>query len=579
MTIQTEIKKIIQKALKELSIEMKEIHLEHPVDLSMGDYSTNVAMVYGKKNNQNPKELAKKIAEKINLEPRVPNIKKVEVAGPGFINFHLSPKFFEESISEILKAGENYGSNNNLKGQKILVEHSSPNLFKEFHIGHMVNNAIGESITRIIKKSGAEKTTKVISYPSDVGLGIAKTIWAILNQGGEIKGNDLNQKIDFLGQAYVEGNSKYKEQEEIKKEIEKINLEIYNKSNKKVNDIYNEGKKLTLEYFETIASRLGSNFDDYLFESDAGEVGKKIVKENIGKVFEESKGAVIFNAEKFDEKLHTRVFLNSQELPTYEAKDLGLLKLKFNKFKKFGIFGFKPDKSIFITDNEQNEYMKVMLKSAEQINPEWSEKTKHIGHGRLRFPEGRLSSRDGNVLTVIGLLDDLKKEILLKMQDFDGNKKKTAEKVAVGAVKYSILKSSAGKNIVFDKEKALSLEGNSGPYLQYTYARAKSILEKAKKENIKSWLPGSQQTEVRDVEKLIYRFPEIVERAGNEYEPHYIATYLFELAQTFNSYYGNNKIVDKQDKSSSYKVALSEAVAHTIKNGLWLLGIEAPERL
>ncbi|MBU1557358.1 arginine--tRNA ligase [Patescibacteria group bacterium] len=614
--VQKKIEKLIIKALGELDIEADKVHLEHPVDLSMGDYSTNVAMVYAKKLGKNPREFAVEFAEKIadsiqGVEVKGLNkqknsglksnkveyfftnffIKKMEIAGPGFINFYLNESFFEENIKDILKAGEKYGSNENLKGQKILIEHSSPNLFKEFHIGHMVNNSIGESISRIIKNEGAN--TKVISYPSDVGLGIAKTVWAILNpvtKGGdyekmldfikngsvdnEIKekyGTDLLQaQINILGQCYVFGNESYKNNENAKKQIDEINKKIYDKSDKEINKIYNEGKKLTLEYFEKIIARLGSKFDDYIFESEAGEVGKEIVKENIGKVFEESEGAVIFKGENFDENLHTRVFLNSTGLPTYEAKDLGLLKLKFDKYS--------PNKSIFITDNEQNEYMKVMLKAAEQINLEWTEKTKHIGHGRLRFPEGRLSSREGNVLTVVDLLEEVKDDVLSKMDNFEGDKEKTAEQISVGAVKYTILKSSAGKNIIFDKEKALALEGNSGPYLQYTYARAKSVIDKAESEGIKS---SSKKTneEILDIEKLLYRFPEVVERAGEEYEPHYIATYLFELAQAFNSYYGNNKIADKSDENAPYKVALTEAVAQTIKNGLWLLGIEAPERL
>jgi len=603
-----EIKKIIIKALSELGIEAENIHLEHPVDLSMGDYSTNVAMVYAKEKKTNPKELAEKIVSHLVARP-INYLDKVEVAGPGFINFYLSKEFFEQNIVDILKTKEKWGSNEKLKGQKILIEHSSPNLFKEFHIGHMVNNSIGEAITRIIKNFGAD--VKVISYPSDVGLGIAKVVSFIddiLKDKREINSLDdeilktiltnyisddtaknwnieivdqeerkkeiLIHQIVTLGGIYVASNIEYKNKKEFQEKVTEINKKIYDKSDKEINKIYEAGKRLTLQYFEKIVARLGSKFDDYIFESEAGEVGKKLVEDNIGKVFKKSDGAVIFNAEKFDESLHTRVFLNSQGLPTYEAKDLGLLKIKFDKYN--------PDKSIFITDNEQNEYMKVMLKATEQINPDWVKKTKHIGHGRLRFPEGRLSSREGNVLTAVDVLDEVRNDVWGKMNESNKveDKKSVSEKISVGAVKYSILKSSSGKNIVFDKEKALSLEGNSGPYLQYTYARAKSVLDKAKQENIKSWVSHSQTNEVvGEVEKLLYRFPEVVERAGQEYEPHYIATYLFELAQAFNSFYGNNKIADKTDENAPYKVALTEAVAHTIKNGLYLLGIETPERL
>lgn len=606
--IKTQLEKIIIKALGELGIKTDSVHLEHPVDFDLGDYSTNVAMVYSKQLKTNPKELAEKIVEKI---PVTGLLGKVEVAGAGFINFYLSQNFFENSVSEILKAGERYGSNEILKDKKILIEHSSPNLFKEFHIGHMVNNSIGESITRIIKNSRAN--TKVISYPSDVGLGIAKTIGNIfyndvlppnpffadytkMLKEGKIEetlvkrdGEEfLSRCINIIGGHYQIGNGRYKDEENFRIKVDEINKKIYNKSDQEINKIYEFGKKLTLEYFEQIVARLGSKFNNYIFESEAAEVGKKIVEENTPKVFEKSEGAIVFKGKNFDENLHTRVFLNSAGLTTYEAKDIGLLKLKFEKFRKFGIFGFHPKLSVFVTDHEQGEYMKVVLEAAKQVGLEGANKTKHIVHGRLRFPEGRLSSREGNVIPANVLINQVKEDVLKKIKESGrvDNIDKTAEEIAVGAIKYSILKSSAGKNIMFDVEKDLALEGNTGPYLQYTYARAKSVLEKAESENIKTWELSSQvqKSGVLDnppgeVEKLLYRFPEIVERAGDEYEPHYIATYLFELAQTFNSFYGNNKIADNTDENAPYKVALTKAVAQTIKNGLYLLGIEAPERL
>lgn len=562
MDIKKDLEKVIIKALKGLDIKAESVHLEHPVDLKMGDYSSNVAMIYAKNLGKNPKEFAEKIVEKIAVTGM---LAKVEVAGPGFINFHLNKGFFEQSIQEVLDKKDNYGENQNLKGQKILIEHSSPNLFKEFHIGHVVNNAIGESISRIIEAQNPKKLTK-ISYPSDVGLGIAKGIRGIKWGNENLDLDDIN--IYEVGKGYVVGNKLYNQSEEFKKEVDEINRKIYEGDDSEINSIYQKGKEVSLEYFENIVARLGSKFDDYIFESESGTAGKKLVEEYTPKVFQESQGAVIFKGEDYG--LHTRVFLNSNKMPVYEAKDLGLLKLKFDKYN--------PDLSIFVTDYEQGEYMKVVLKAAEQINPIWSEKTKHLLHGRLRFPEGRLSSREGNVLTANDLLKQTKEEVLKNMKVSDEDKDETAEQVAVGALKYSILKSSSGKNITFDIEKDMALEGNTGLYLQYTYARAKSVLEKAKGEGIESKVKKVNE-KISDLEKLIYRFPEIVERAGDEYEPHYIATYLFELAKAFNSFYGNEKIADKENPNASYNVALTESVTYVIKNGLNLLGIESPERL
>jgi arginyl-tRNA synthetase len=319
---------------------------------------------------------------------------------------------------------------------------------------------------------------------------------------------------------------------------------------------------------------LATTFDNYIFESKTGPNGKKIVEKNIGKVFEKSEGAVIFKGENYG--LHTRVFISKEGLPTYEAKELGLAKIKYDRIRY--------DKSIVVTGNEINEYFKVLLKAMSMIYPPLALKTVHVSHGMLRLPEGKMSSRTGKVITAVVLLHDIKEKIFERMDDRGMKKRekeKIAEKVAVGALKYSILKQINGKDIIFDFDKSISFEGDSGPYLQYSYARARSILRKARKEQIKriGWEKIMRVKEVTELEKILYRFPEVVERAGNEYSPHYIVTYLIELASAFNSFYAGGKIVDKSDSESPHKVVLTEVFSIILKNGLNLLGIQAPEKM
>jgi len=262
--------------------------------------------------------------------------------------------------------------------------------------------------------------------------------------------------------------------------------------------------------------------------------------------------------------------VNSEGLPTYEAKDLALAKIKNERYDY--------EKSIVITANEQKEYYKVVLEAMKQIYPELAKKTKHISHGILRLSSGKMSSRTGLVITSESLIGEVKTKVLDKMKDADiMDKDGVAEQIAVGAIKYSILKQSAGKDIVFDFDKSISFEGDSGPYLQYAHARASSVLEKARRQNIKSDTKEAV-AETTELEKLLYRFPEVVERANNEFEPHYITTYLTELAGVFNSFYSREKIVEESG-SSPYKIALTEVFKITIKNGLWLLGIKAPENM
>ena len=582
MDIKQKIKNLIKEALKNLKIESKEILLEHPLDLEMGDYSTNVAMVYAKQLKISPKDLVEKIVAEISKNLPA-EIDEVEIAGVGFINFYLSREFFVKKIEEIL-GNKNFGGNDLLAGQKIMIEYTQPNPFKPFHIGHLMSNSIGESLSRLFEINGA----KVIraNYQGDIGLHVAKAVYQILKDKKDIISStildnlSLSEKAEYIGECYAKGNEAYEKDEnttaeagQAKKEIDILNKKIYEKSDEEINEIYDWGRKITLEAFEEIYKILGTNFNYYFFESEMAPIGEKIVQENIGKIFEKSNGAIVFHAEKYDPKLHTRVFINSQGLPTYETKELGLTETKFEKEKL--------DISVVITAQEQEEYMKVVKKALEIINPEIASKMKHIVHGMLRFATGKMSSRKGNVITGESLIQDSRAEIFKKIEDrgFDEDEKEqVASWVGVSALKYSILKQSIGGDIIYDFEKSISFEGDSGPYLQYSYARAKSILEKTKMDEIvPSFIDVPE--EIYEIEKLIYRFPEIVLHSAENYQSHHIANYLIELARAYNIYYGNTKIIDKDDITSPYKVALTEAFSIVMKNGLYLLGIQAPERM
>src|SRR3989344_1719819 len=396
--IKENLENLIKSALAELGITAGGIHLEHPVDLKMGDYSTNVAMVeFGKfaravdshvgdiiwakglsSQWQNPKELAEKIVEKINLETGFPNIEKIEVAGAGFINFYLKKDFFVDSVKEVLETGEKYGSNENLKGKKIMVEYTDPNPFKEIHIGHLMSNAIGESISRIIGFQGAQIIRA--NFQGDVGMHVAKAVYGLLKLGYD------GSKIGELASAYTYGAKDF---DEYKKEITEINKKIYDRSDEKINTLYDTGREASLRYFEVIYKKLGTKFDEYFFESETANIGKELVEKNIGKVFEESDGAIVFKGENYG--LHTRVFINSEGLPTYEAKELALAKIKCDTYRY--------DQSVIITGNEVNEYFKVLMAAMSQIFPDLCKKTTHIGHGMMRLPEGKMSSRTGNIVT------------------------------------------------------------------------------------------------------------------------------------------------------------------------------------
>ena len=581
--MEEEIKKLIKDALGNLAIEVGNFTIEHPEDLKNGDYSTNVALVIAKSVERNPQELAEKIVAEIIRLNIDKNIEKVEVTGAGFINFYLSRKFFSGSVEEILNI-KDFGTNKIFASKKIMVEYTDPNPFKPFHIGHLMTNAIGESIARILEYSDADVSRA--NYQGDVGLHVAKAFYS-MRKGGMPKDMDAPVSVlaQYIGESYAKGNEAYENDIKAKKEIEVLNKKIYDKNDEEINKVYDWGFKVTMEAFEDLYRTLGTKFDFYFLESEVSLFGEQIVKDNIGPIFEKSDGAVVFKAEKHNPKLHTRVFITSEGLPTYEAKELGLTEEKFK---------VKPDMdlSLVVTANEQADYMKVVDKALSLIHPEYENKMLHITHGMMRLlarsrataeelTSIKMSSRKGNVITGEKLIRDTIALIVEKMKDRSWNqeeKNKVAENVGVAAIKYSILHSKAGSDIVYNVEESISVEGDSGPYLQYSFARANSVIEKAQKENILPD-PHTAPKEVSEVEKLLYRFPEVVSRSASLYEPHHIATYLIELARAFNNFYGHTLIVDKKDTTSSYKIALTYAFSFVMKKGLYLLGIQAPAKM
>ncbi len=564
------LEQIVKNALKNLGIEAENVVLEHPAEITNGDYSTSAALAYAKAAQISPRALAEKIVAEIEKN-KPTEIEKIEIAGPGFINFYLSKEFFGKAIANVL-VDSNWGKNNSYAGKKILVEHSSPNLFKPFHIGHVMNNAIGESITRIARYSGAEVT--LISYPSDISLGIAKAVWVILQEGGveKIKSFDSTlSALAYLGDCYVRGTKAYEEDPEVAKEIKAITAQLYDQDVDSIAyQVYEEGKIINLTYFQEITARLGSHFDAFIFESEAGVEGAKIIRDNTPTVFKQSEGAYIYEGEQ--DGLHTRVFINKEGYPTYEAKDVGLMSLKFKKYS--------PDLSIFITDHEQTEYFKVVSTAAGKVHSEWKEKTVHRTHGRMSFKGQKMSSRLGGVPLAQTIVDTLVEEVALQSKSLHKEADKgTIDAIAIAALKFTILRATAGKNINFDPETSLSFEGDSGPYLQYTAVRANSILQKAKEVqlNPNANIPSGWIT--TNLERMISRFPDVVTVSINEWAPHHVVGYLVELGQLFNSWYATGKIIDETDEASSYKLALVESFLKTMKNGLYLLGIEVPEKM
>ncbi len=552
----------IKKALITLGANAESFSIEHPTVVTHGDFATNASLVASKNLGKNPKAFAEELVSQLEKQ-HIPHVLRMEIAGPGFINFFVKDEMFHDEMSRV---NETYGKSKIWNHKKILVEHSSPNLFKPFHVGHMMNNTVGESITRIAKYSGAEVIS--ISYPSDVSLGIGKAIYVVMQDGIQKLESlkTINEKLAYLGDCYAKGNVLYEDDPSVKESVKNITEDLFDMVDGEMLQAYKICKEINLSYFIEIAERLGSHFDSYIYESEAGKVGEKIVRENIGKIYKESDGAVIYEGEQ--DGLHTRVFINREGRPTYEAKDTGLLSIKFERFN--------PDLSIFVTDHEQQAYFEVVASAAGKINPRWKNSTIHRTHGRMTFKGQKMSSRLGGVPLASEIVDTLVEEVTEKSKTLSG---KDVDAVAIAAIKFVILRTAAGKNINFDPETSLSFEGDSGPYLQYTTVRARSVLQKAEAEGYfpKPGIVGVVPATL--VEKTIARFPEVVEVAVKEWAPHHIASYLLELAQSYNSWYGNTKLIDIENPNMSHNLFVTKAAADVIEKGLWLLGISTPTKM
>lgn len=561
--MQEKLEGYVREALNELGISGVEFIVEHPAEMAHGDFATNAALVGAKKLGKNPRAHAEEVVAKLKAK-NDPDIAAISVAGPGFINFTLSDAYFSKALGQIIevaKAGKDYARHERYKANTILFEYTDPNPFKVFHVGHFLPATIGESLARLSEFSGA--TVYRMTYGGDVGPHVAKTLYGL----SEFRKKDPALAItpETLGKSYVEGVRSYEEDAAAKKSIDEENKRLYEKSVREKNGDYAEGKRVSVEHFHQMYQTLGIAFDAEVFESEVADAGIAKVRSALGKVFTESNGAIVYKGDE-TKGLHTRVFITKEGTPTYEAKEVGLTELKFARY---------PDLtySLVVTGNEQNDYFRVVFAAIEELHPEYKGKLYQTGHGMLRFASGKMSSRLGNVISGAQFLDELTREIAVKHPDG----KSDTRAIAVAAVKFAILRQAVGKDIIFDAEQSISIDGDSGPYLQYTHARLSSLLEKAMHEQKLPAVSGTRFP-LAQLERLLTRFPDIVLYAQREAAPQHVANYLLEVAREFNALYGTTQLIDTTPECA-YKLALAAATKQVLKEGLWLLGITAPAKM
>ena len=513
------------------------------------DYSTNAPLKLAKELHKSPMEIAEELERS--------GEQKASITPPGFLNFILSDNYLADGIDKLSQDFDTAIASDEFKGKTVICEFSDPNPFKVLHVGHLYTSIVGDSIGRLFEYASA----KVIraNFGGDVGLHVAKTMY-ILRQK-----NPAELTIEDIARCYVEGTAAYEDDEAARQEITQLNKEIYeiNTNDRHDSDLaklYWQGRELSYQYFDNFYDSIGVKFDKYYPESIVAELGFKTVKEQLEKgVYKISNGAVIFDGEEYG--LHTRVFINQEGVPTYEAKDVGLI------FTKWQDYHF--DKSVVITGSEQLEYMKVVLKSVEQYAPELVEKTSHLTHGLVKLPGNvKMSSRKGNFLKAVDVLAMVRDELKNAYNSTD-------ETVSLAATKYAFLKYKMGGDIIFDPKESVKMTGNSGPYLLYSCVRAKKILSNCKNNQIAD--DYQYNTYERNLSKKILEYQEVLSDAVIEMMPHKVATYLYELAQEFSRFYENCPVAGAAEEPERAK--LTKVYLDTMTHGLNILGINIPEKM
>ena len=559
----------LKEALDKLNLSIESVDLAPPKDDAFGDYSSPVALALAKKLKGNPFDLAEQIAKEIPLNEY---IEKVDVIKPGFINIWINKTYLKKYLSEMFS--ETYGSSKQ-NNKKIIVEYSSPNIAKPFTIGHLRSTIIGDAIANLLQATGY--TVYRDNHVGDWGTQFGKLIYAIKTWASIDEIEKSKRPVKVLVELYIkfhseaeinpeledEGRKWFKKLEEGNEEAKKLWKQCIEWSWKEFNIIY---EKLGVSFTEND----GRGFGESYFEDKMTMIITEL-KETLGprNLYAESKGAeLVF----FPEEKYPPLMIIKQDGSTlYSTRDLATDKFRLSKYGN--------DVTIINeVGAEQSLYFQQLFETEKLLG--WIEdgQRRHIKHGMYRFKDMKMSTRKGNVIWLEEVLEEATKRASELSKNNTEQLNDVSETVGIGALKWNDLKRTPHIDIIFDWDEILNMDGNSGPYMQYTYARCKSVLNKTNfdhKRGIKSNLNEDELQLLRQLSK----FPEIVNDAALTYSPSYVCTYLFGIAQLYNVFYQKNPILKADDEDKHVRLALTAATAKVIQNGLKLLGIKTVEKM
>ena len=584
-------RKVSEFILKKYDLNFNELE----VQMTKKDFSGDITIVVFplvKTLRKSPSEIGNEIGEFLLKESEyVEEFNLIQ----GFLNLVIKSQFYLEFLNQIFDQ-DNYGFiKPSLENPTILVEFASPNTNKPLHLGHIRNILLGDSISKILEANG--KNIHKTQIVNDRGIHICKSIVAWLKFGKNSNPSDLNEKGDFfVGKYYVLFDKVYKE--EILQLISEGNDKAYAEKNapifldaqsllikwesgdKKVIELWKKMNSWVYDGFEKTYNNIGVNFDSYYYESNTYLLGKDIINEGLKNnvFFKKEDGSVWIDLT--DDGLDEKILLRSDGTSVYMTQDLGTALLRYKNHPN--MYGM-----IYTVGNEQDYHFKVLFKILKKLGFEWSKNLHHLSYGMVDLPSGKMKSREGTVVDGDDLISEMKlnasnlSKELGKIDEFSNSEKDMLNStIGLGALKYYILKVDPKKRILFDPSESIDFNGNTGPFIQYAYARIQSLKRKSSFSLEKINLDFEINEKEKDILKQLTQFPISIKAAADNYSPALIANYTFELVKLFNSYYQSITILKVNDKTiKNFRLTLSFKVGEVIKNSMKLLGINVPEKM
>jgi arginyl-tRNA synthetase len=550
------------------------LKLDAPAKGQDAGLASPVAFVLAKQAKKSPADVADTLLQSVrtDLEEQRPEyIESVQSAG-GYLNFTFTPKYFADAVAQAASAGNAFGDFDANAGKTFIVEYSSPNVGKPMHIGHIRSTILGDAVANLFAASGAKVVR--MNYLCEAGAQVAGILLAMETWGT----GKLSNERDLLS-YYVEITKKIEADPALKEREQGIVVKMES-GDAQIHEGLMKARELTVPPFEANYRRLGVRFDDPVYDSDFVALSKQLAAEAVGKglAFVDKKGETVGTLED-KAGLPNLIILRSNGTTLYSTRDMGFAEWRWGKYHF--------DRSVIITASEQNTHFRQVFALLKLMGREYADRLSHIGFG-LVFLEGgvKLSSRKGNVLFLDDVLDGAVEHAAAQVKRGEEYPeplvKEISETVGVGAVKFAILRVSSEKNISFAIEKAVSFEGDTGAYLQYTVVRAKNILRKAQGSAPKP--AASQPAEMSGVEKelarLIARYPQVVRSSASSMSPHQICDYALKLASSFSTFYSTSPVLEANDPSlREMRLTLVTATVSALEHALGLLGIRVPEKM